>query len=78
MHTCQDFAKCFINITSNGTKEQDEVWICFDRYVPEPLKSNTRVSCNLGLSAVSYKIIDNTKIGHLEIKEFDRIFNRIP
>ena len=65
-------------MTSNETKEQDEVWIYFDRYVPEPLKSNTRVSCNLGLSVVSYKIIDNTKIGHLETKEFDRIFNRIP
>ena len=70
MHTCLDFAECFVNIINNETKEYDEVRIIFDRYGPESLKSNMRASCTLGLSAVRYKIADNTKIGHLETKEF--------
>ena len=70
VHTCLDFAECFINIINSETKEYDEVWIIFDRYDPESFKSNTRASRTLGLSTAHYKIADNTKIGHLEKKEF--------
>ena len=34
------------------------------------MKPNTRASCTLGLSAIRYKIVDNTDIGHLETKKF--------
>ena len=44
--------------------------IIFHRYDAESFKSNTRGSDTLGLSAVRYKIADNTKIGHLETKRF--------
>ena len=70
VHTCLDFAVCLINIINNETKEYNEVQIIFDRYNPESLKSNTRSSRILGLSAVRYKIANNTKIGYLETKEF--------
>ena len=78
-------AECFISIISSEIKEYDEVRIIFDRYDPESLKSNTRASCTLGLSAVRYKITDNTKIGHLEtnkriylIYQNKKRLNRIP
>ena len=70
VHICLDFAECLINIINNETKVYDEVRIIFDKYGPELLKVNTRATCTLGLSAVRYKISDNTKIGHLETKEF--------
>ena len=44
--------------------------IIFHRYDAESFKSNTRGSDTLGLSAVRYKIADNTKISHLETKRF--------
>ena len=70
VHTYLDFAECFISIINNEAKSN--MMRCKlslnDRYDPESLKSNTRASRTLGLSAVRYKIADDAK--ELEAKEF--------
>ena len=63
VHTYLDFAECFVSIINNETKSN--MMRCElslnDRYDPESLKSNTRASRTLGLSAVCYKIADDAK-----------------
>ena len=70
VHTYLDFAECFISIINNEAKSN--MMRCElslnDRYDPESLKSNTRASRTLGLSAARYKIADDAK--ELETKEF--------
>ena len=69
LENCDEFASKFCEINFQG-RGFDEVRIIFDRYDVKSLKSNTRAGRNKGAVPVHYKVTDNTRICHLETKQF--------
>ena len=69
IENCAEFASIFCKRVKNKASKFDEVRIIFDRHDVKSVKANTRAGRIKGIAPVHYKVIDSTRIRHLETKK---------
>ena len=67
---CLTFAINFVNIIQRLSSEFQEARVIFDRYDANSLKNLTRKSRTKNLNIIDYKVMDSTRISHLQTKDF--------
>ena len=67
--TCRDLGEVFIKRVKLESRQYDEVYLIFDRYIEGSLKERTRHKCTGG-KGIQYKVTDNTRIDNIPLKKF--------
>ncbi|XP_057316575.1 uncharacterized protein LOC130657604 [Hydractinia symbiolongicarpus] len=69
VRTCKDFASAFTERVLEILRGCDEIRLVFDRYIENSLKARTRKHPTSG-NEVRYKVLDNTNISAISLKQF--------
>ena len=66
--TCRDLGEVFIKRVKLESRQYDEVYLIFDRYIEGSLKERTRHK-RTGGKSIQYKVTDNTRINNIPLKK---------
>ena len=67
--TCRDLGEVFIKRVKLESRQYDEVYLIFDRYIEGSLKERTRHK-RTGGKGIQYKVTDNARIDNIPLKKF--------